>query len=186
MNLGEPLESNPKSPVLVEPGQGSLNHPSASSKAAAMRCSTPGQERLDPTGTKHPAMRFGIVCPVRKHTPRSATGMSPTTSDGRDLVHERNELRNVVPIGFGQTAFKGNALCVRDEMMLAPQFPPIRWIRARFRPPKTARTEALSAEARDQLIWCAWFNRAKRPSCSLSQIPAFCQSRRRRQQVIHS
>jgi hypothetical protein len=53
-----------------------------------------------------------------------------------------------------------------------------------LRPPKTARTEQLSKIALDQSISPARPSSSSSRRQTLSQIPARCQSRRRRQQVI--
>src|SRR5471032_2056969 len=47
-----------------------------------------------------------------------------------------------------------------------------------------ARIEEESTMTRDQSIWSAARKRASNTSCSSSQTPAACQSRRRRQQLI--
>jgi hypothetical protein len=73
---------------------------------------------------------------------------------------------------------------VADQMALAAELRSVGGIRPRLCPPKTARTELPSTTARDQSIFL------RRPSQSRStkwincQIPASCQSRKRRQQVM--
>ena len=68
--------------------------------------------------------------------------------------------------------------------MFRPQFPSIRGIRARFRPPKTARTEAESTTAREKSIWSDWRSLLSNILGMLSQIPCFFQRSKRRQHVI--
>jgi hypothetical protein len=51
-------------------------------------------------------------------------------------------------------------------------------------PPHTARTEQLSTTARDQSMWSSRASQSSSAKCMRSQMPAYCQSRRRRQHVI--
>lgn len=69
-------------------------------------------------------------------------------------------------------------------MALATRFSSIGRIRPCLQPPKTARTEQLSTMARDQSIWPSRESQVNNTKCIKSQIPACCQSRRRRQQVM--
>jgi hypothetical protein len=84
----------------------------------------------------------------------------------------------------GQFDCQWNATPVTDQMALAAPFSSIGRIRPSLRPPKTARTEQLSTTAWDQSIWPLRESQFSNTKCVRSQIPACCQSRKRRQQVI--
>ena len=87
-------------------------------------------------------------------------------------------------IRAGQFDCQWNATPVTDQMALAAPFSSIGRIRPSLRPPKTARTEQLSTTAWDQSIWPLRESQFSNTKCVRSQIPACCQSRKRRQQVI--
>jgi hypothetical protein len=50
----------------------------------------------------------------------------------RDLVDQRYQLSDIVPVRFGQNNRQRDAVGIRDQMMLASQFAPIRGIWASF------------------------------------------------------
>ena len=87
-------------------------------------------------------------------------------------------------IRAGQFDCQWNATPVTDQMALAAPFSSIGRIRPSLRPPKTARTEQLSTTAWDQSIWPTRESQFSNTKCVRSQIPACCQSRKRRQQVM--
>jgi hypothetical protein len=69
-------------------------------------------------------------------------------------------------------------------MALRALFAAIRWILPGFFAPPGEGTVAASMEARFQSIRSAWPSRSNRTWWRRFQTPAFCQSRRRRQQVM--
>jgi hypothetical protein len=69
-------------------------------------------------------------------------------------------------------------------MALRALFAAIRWIRPGFFAPPGEGTVEASMEARLQSMRSAWPSRSSKTLWRRSQTPAFCQSRRRRQQVM--
>jgi hypothetical protein len=101
-----------------------------------------------------------------------------------DSIDQGEGLLGIVTIGSGQLNSERNPATVANQMTLAAQLGPVSRIRPRLRPPKTARIELPSTTARDQSISpqrASQSNKEKWISC---QMPASCQSRNRRQQVM--
>lgn len=171
-------------PVLVEPCQGSFDYPSRGSKTAAVWSVALGEDGSDALGPQCLSMRFGVIGAIGLKPFRTPPGLTAFAAHGWNGLHQRQQLRDIVGVGSGYREGKGDALAVGENVMFAPRFAPIGWIRPRFVPPKTARTEALSATARDQSMLSAPFNFANSVSKTSCQIPSFCQASRRRQQVM--
>ena len=73
---------------------------------------------------------------------------------------------------------------VGDHMPFGSWLPPVCWVGTRCSPPFFAGMLAESRQARLQSICCAWCSLARSTLWRLSQIPAACQSRSLRQQVM--
>jgi hypothetical protein len=76
------------------------------------------------------------------------------------------------------------ALGIGEHVMFTAFFRSIRGIGARFGPPKTDRTLALSTTARSHWMRSASRKRANSTLRTFSHTPASCQARSRRQQVM--
>lgn len=64
MDERQALESNTQASVIVEPADGSLDHPVGFAQAAAVRRVAPGDLGLDALGVKGPAVLVVIVAAV--------------------------------------------------------------------------------------------------------------------------
>lgn len=184
MNLWAAFVPNTKATELVQPREGPFHHPSGDPEATAMFGSPFREHGRDLPATKFSAMGFGVIPTVALERVWFLPGPPRLVPDRRDGVHQGKELGYIVGIGPGEEGRQGNALGLRDDVVLAAQFPSIRRIRARFFPPPTARTDALSTTARDQSIWSASRSLARRSSWSFCHTPARCQARRYRQQLM--
>ena len=184
MDVVAPIIADAKAAILVEPTEGPLHHPAVNAQSAAVFGAAFRQHRPDVALTELQPMPVRIVRAIALYLVRPTPGMTDLARHGRNGVHQRQQLRHIMPIGPRQDERERNALGVGKQVVFATQFPSIRGIRPRFRPPKTARTLALSATALDQSILSASCSRFSRTRRILSHAPAFCQSRNRRQQVI--
>jgi hypothetical protein len=90
----------------------------------------------------------------------------------------------VALIRWPRLNYQRDATFVADQMAFAAIFPAIRGIRSGVRPPKTARTEALSTTTRVMSNALALAKSRNSLRCTWSQTPARVQSRNRRQQVV--
>jgi len=184
MYVGSSFITNTQPAKLMQPALRSLDNPAIDAKAASVLGSSTGQNRLDAALAKLVPMRLRIVSSIALDTFRTTTWSARLSGNGRNRVHQREQLGHVMTVGRGDRRREGDAVCVRDDVMFGAFFAAIRGIGARFRPPKAARTDALSTTARDQSILSASWSRSSRTLWILSQTPRRCQSRSRRQQVI--
>jgi len=182
--VGASFESDSQSSMLMQPRQRSFDDPAMSAQAAAIFSASFGQDGVDTFFSKCFSMGFRVVGSVALDGVGFATGSTGLSPNRRDRFEQRKQLGDVVGVRARQNRGQRNAVSLSNHMMFAARFALIRGVRAGFRPPKTARTDALSTTVRDQSIWSASRNLASKTSCSSSHIPADCQSRRYRQQVI--
>ena len=108
----------------------------------------------------------------------------PDPLQGWNRINQCKGLLRVVTIGFGELDGQRDSPCVANQMTLAAKLGPIGWIGTGLLPPKTARTELPSTTARDQSIVSRRASQSKITKWSSCQIPASCQSRKRRQQLM--
>jgi len=78
------------------------------------------------------AVRLGVVSPIPLNVLRSAARCTAPSAHPRDLVEQRQQLGDVMAVGPGQDARQRDPSAVGEQMVLASQFAPIRWIWAGF------------------------------------------------------
>src|SRR5579871_2457498 len=130
------------------------------------------------------AVGLAVITFVRMDFVRLPTRTPSLLGDGGQGVYAVFEDGSLVHIGSGQESNERNTILVRDEMALRPCFTPVGGIFAGRVPPFGAGTDEASTQARDQSIWSAMPNLSSRTRCNRCQIPACCQSLKRRQQVM--
>ena len=184
MDVGAAFIPNAEAAELMQPRQGSFYDPSVHAESAAMIGSTARQYGLHAQLYERIAMRIGMIGSISLNTIGAPTGPSALTGDGRNRTNQRQKLGYVVPVRAGKNGGERNTIRIGDDMVLRAVFPAIRGVRAGLRPPKTARTEALSTTARDQSILSASRSRLSSTWCMSCQTPASCHSWSRRQQVM--
>ena|SRR5215469_6556991 len=108
----------------------------------------------------------------------------PYALQRRDGIHERKCFLRVVTVGTGEVKGEWNAAAIADQVSLGTKFCPIGRIGTGLLPPKTALIELPSTTARDQSILFERTSQSNATKWINCQIPAPCQSRKRRQQVI--
>lgn len=183
MNVGPTLKAKAKTTEVVEPCVSTLDHPAKLAESTAVLGAAPCDHRLDAAFAKFLAMRFGVVTAISVDDfgllKRSAT----CAANRRNGIDERQQLGDIVAVRAGQDCTDGHAVRIDEDMMLRTGSRPIRGVRASFSPAPTARTDDESTAAREKSRCQASRNFASSRSCSWSHTPAFCQSRKRRQQV---
>ena len=184
MNIGPAFVANFQTSKLMQPGDGSFHHPTIHTQATTMLGPTSGQGGLDTPLTQLLSMRLRIVSPITIQTFGAFTWSTPFTCDVRNRLDQRQQLGHIMSMSPRQTFRQRDALAISQHMMLRAFFAAIGGIGAGLRPPKTARTEPESTEAREKSIWLVRRNCCSNTRWILSHTPAFCQSRNRRQQVI--
>ena len=184
VDVGAAFPSDAQTTELVQPTQRTLHHPAVDSQPAAVGSATLRQHRFDATKPQLLAMPFGVVPPIALYPIRSEPGSAHATGNRRNRIYQGQQLGHIVAVGPSEDGCQRDAVRVRDDVMFGAVLPAIRRVGADLRPPKTARTEALSTTAREKSIWSAPRSRASKARCTSSHTPASCQSRSRRQHVM--
>jgi hypothetical protein len=181
-----PLVTEFEPAEVSEPTQGAFDHVPrfAQTTPVPTRWTGRGQERFNPQPAYHRRQGLGAIGRVPlQHLgfgPRGATGSGqgghPDQQGQRHIliaaVRRRRLDQQRQTLGFGQ------------HMAFTAGLGPIRRIGTGVRPPKSARTLALSSTARCRFSAPALPNNASRSACSLGQTSSWVQRAKRRQQVL--
>ena len=184
MDVGPAFIADAQAPELMKPTERAFDDPAHLAETAAVGLTALGDARLNAPAPQEDAVHLGVIGAVGIEAVGALSRASRLASNRRDSLHQPYQLRHVVPVGSGQLARQRGSMGVRDDVVLATLFAPVRRIGACLSPPKTARTEELSTMAHDKSIRSALRNSSSSKRWIRSQTPAFCQSRKRRQQVI--
>ena len=184
MNVVATFITNPQSTKLVQPGKRTLNYPAKDTQPAAVFRSAFCQNRAYTKFTQFVSMWLTVIGSITLDTIWSLTRTTHLPCDWRNRSNQRQKLSYIMTVGSCEFHCERDTIGIGDNVMFRPQFPSIRCIRARFRPPKTARTEAESTTAREKSSLSFSLKWLSKMWCILSHIPAFCHSFRRRQHVI--
>ena len=139
MNARSTLVADGQSPKAVQPSDGALDDPAGAAQAAAVRPPALGELRGDAALRELVAMRLRIV-PRSPCTSRGfRTWSAGTPAQRRHRVHQRQQLRDVVPVGGRQRRDERNPVRVGENMMFRPGLAAIGRVRSSFFPPRTAR-----------------------------------------------
>lgn len=184
MHIGPAFITHTQSAKLMQSGEGGLAYPGGDTEMAAVFDASLADLREDTTLTQDATIGFAVVTTVGLHAPGFDGRPSASASNRRHAIKQRHELSGVVAVGGGEDNVQRRAVAVDDEVVLAARLAPLSRIGTSFFPPSTARTDELSAITREKSSRSALRNLANRTRCSVSQTPAFCQSRARRQHVM--
>lgn len=184
MDIQTPLEADAQFAEASKPGMGSLDHPSVASKSLLTFHAAPGDACRDPSLFQVLPAAGEVVALVRMQFIRAFAGPATQARHCRDCVNRALERDRVMPVGSGDRDRQGDAASVYDEVSFRPEFAAVRWVGAGFRAPRGLGALAASTLARPQSIWSCSRNRRSIARCSLSHMPAACQSRKRRQHVM--
>ncbi len=187
VNVEPSLIANSQSAVVVEPSQGTLNHPPVLAQPLSALHTSSGYSRSDAPLSECFSTPCKVVPFISMQLGRpfpSTSAKLPSLLDGLDSINHISESVGVVDVGGCTDYGEGNSLPVDHKMALRARFSFIRRIRAGCIAPFLARTVAESTAARDQSILPASPNLSKRTWCNFSHTPASCQSRSLRQHVM--
>jgi hypothetical protein len=184
VDIGAAFVADAQPAVLMQPAVRALNDPAVDPQAAAVVGAAARQHRFDAACPQLAAVGLGVVRPIALDPPGPAARPPGLAPHRRDRVHQFDQLRDIVAVGGRDLCRQRRAMGVGEDVVLRAVFPAIRGARAGVRPPKTARTEALSTTARDQSILSAPRSLSSKTRWMRFQTPRLCQSRSRRQQVI--
>lgn len=184
MDIGPTFITCPQAAELMQPGDGAFDHPARHAQVAAMAGAAFSDLRTNVTLPQDATVAFAVITAIRLDMPGAFQRTTTPASNRRHAVEQGQQLRRIVAVGAGQDDIERDAVAIDEEVVLAARLAPISRIGASFFPPCTARTDEESAITREKSRRSALRNLAKRMRCSLSQTPACCQSRARRQQLM--
>lgn len=176
--------ANTKPAVLMKPRKAAFYHPPIYPETTAIVSSSFSKLRHNSPLAKLFAMWLAVIAAITKDAVRTLKRPANLTCNWWNAINQRQQLRDIMAVGTGQLYRQRDTVGIRYQMVLRAFFAAICGIWACFHPPKTARTEAESTTAREKSICSACRNLLSKTLWILSHTPAFCQSRRRRQQVI--
>ena len=184
MDVGPALASGDEPAELGEPREGPLDDPSVSSELGRGLHALTGDPRRDGSGSALSSAPTAVASLVCMELAGPLAGAPPLPGPCARHGIERGRRRHaVVAVRAGEGQAERRAPTVGDAVPFGARAPAIRRVRADLGTPLLAPMEAASSEARDQSNSPARSRRPRSTQCSRSHTSAFCQSRRRRQQV---
>jgi hypothetical protein len=184
MNIAAAFIPLPQPFELMKPRQTPFNNPASFAQSAAMFGVASCQQWDYAQFSQYFSQRFTMVGTVTLKSIRSLFRMARFAADGWDSIYQWQCLSDIMPIGPSEFMGQGDAVCICNQVMLRTRFTPVCGVGPSLLPPKIALIEDESTIALEKSIWSTLRNSARRIWCILSQTPAFCQSRNRRQQVM--
>ena len=124
--------------MMMQPTEGSFHHPAAYAQAATVGQAALGDPGFDFAVAQQDLMKRRMIGPVCIKAFGQSNRRARSAADVRYRVHQRDQLRDIVPVGSRQSTSQGDALGIGNHMVLAALFPAIRGF-----PPFTARMEEL-------------------------------------------
>ena len=184
MNTRTTFVPHVQSTKPMQPRQCALDDPTRATEPAAVRPTAFRQLAGDPAPPELIAVRLRVVPAVALHEARLPQRRPGAAPQGRNPVHQGQQLRHVVPVRRREARDNRNPVGVGKNMMFRPGLAAIGRVRSSFFPPRSARSEALSTTARARSSWPRRRNSVSKTRCSRFHTPARCQRTSRRQQVL--
>lgn len=182
MHFGPTFIAHTQATKLVQPSERALDHPACQAEMTAVLGEALADLRPDATLSQDLPICFTVVTTVSLHAPRFAQRPFTLASDGRNPFQQGHELGRIMTIRTREDHIQWYTGGVDEGVVLAARLAPISRVGAFF--PCTARTDELPVITREKSMRSALRSLASKTRCSLSQTPAFCQSRARRQHVM--
>jgi len=184
MDRRQSFVAHAQAPELMQPRDGSLDHPPGFAQATAMLGIATGDLGLNAALSENLAQAIGVIAAVGLDEFGLALGSAALARDRRNGVEQGQQLSDIVTVCFGEYYRKWDTLRIREEVVFAARTTAIGWVRSTFFPAPTARMEELSATAREKSSCFAPRSSESSTRCSRLHTPRRCQCFRRRQQVI--
>ena len=170
--------------MSIQPRQRSFYHPAMATEFLARLDPSPCNPRSDAPIPQCLSATWIVVPFVGVQLGRSLSWPSSRPPNWLNGINGCFQHLGVVNIGCRLGYGERDSFSVDHKVALRARFAAIRRIRSGFSAPPGAGTLAESSEARDQSIWSVSPSRSNNAWWIFFQIPASCQSRRRRQQVM--
>ncbi len=184
MNARTSFVSQVEPTKSMQPRERALDDPPRPPEPAAVGLAAFGQLAGDPSPFELVAMRLRVITPVALNQPRLPQRPTGPAAQRRNAVHERQQLRHVVPVRRREARDNRNPVGVGKNMMFRPGLTAIGRVRSSFFPPRSARSEALSTTARARSSRPRRRNSVSKARWSRFHTPARCHRTRRRQHVL--
>jgi hypothetical protein len=117
VNVGTALIADAQPPELMEPTQRTLHDPACPSQATAMRRAPSSNHRLDAIQPQPHAMQVRVIGTVSIEPIRFPSGMTHFAPNGRDRLHQRDQLGDVMGVRPRESDGERNALRIREEVV---------------------------------------------------------------------
>ena len=121
----------------MQPREGTLDDPARAPEARAVQRPAPGELRGNSAERELVPMRLRVVSPVPLNQVRLADRSPRPPAQRRNVVDQRQQLGDVMPMSGRQARDERDALPVREEVVFAPRFTAIGWVRSSFFPSAT-------------------------------------------------
>lgn len=138
MDRGQSFVAYAQSQELMQPGDGAFHHPPSLAQVAAMRSSAFGNLVSDAALLQCQAVCMTVVSTIGLNGLGLFQWPPALSSNWVDAIDQWQQLRHVMPVGFGQNDIDRGAFRVDEEVALATRLTAIGWIRSSFFPPCTA------------------------------------------------
>lgn len=184
MNTGVTFKANAQATKLMQPGERPFDDPAIEAQATAPAGRAASNLWGDRAVAQRLAVGVRVIAAVGVELAGTPAGSAHLAANGRNGIHDRQQLGDIVGIGRTQSNSERNALRIRNRVVFRATFRPVGGVGAGFFAPFNARTDELSTAARDQSICSAPWSRSSNTSWSFCHTPARSHSFRRRQHVI--
>jgi len=104
--------------VVVEPGEGALDHPTDASESGAVFGLATGDLGFDPAGAELPPVLVVVVATVGGDPVGPPTRPAGLAAEGRDALDKRDQLRDVVAVAAGDRPGERDSGRVYEKVLL--------------------------------------------------------------------
>lgn len=139
-------------PEVAEPGHAAFDDVTQDAQAAAVFTARPGEHGNDAALAARRDVLRRPVGPIAQQRPRFLARAAARPADRRHGIDQRHRHLGVVHIRWRGYHRQRRSAGIGQTVPFAAVFRPIRGVRPGVRPPKRARTLALSSTQRDALI----------------------------------
>lgn len=135
MDLCSAVIADQKSLEVVQPGEGTLDHPAVNTETRAVLGAPPGDQGLDVPLLHLLSVAVMVVAAVGQQRVGPRSWMTHHSTHRRDGFQERYELGHVIAVAPGHSVSQGEAAGVYQEVMLRSLVPAVNRTRARLGAP---------------------------------------------------
>src|SRR4029453_17594754 len=118
VDVGASFVADAQTAVLVQPGDRALDHPALGAEARSVLLFGSRDGGADPTGAQLLTVAARVVGAVAEQPVRSAPGQPAVAGHGRDRIHEREQLDDVVVVRGAERERERGAPSAGERMVL--------------------------------------------------------------------